>query len=158
MYGLVGRNAGVVGATVAAVLLIVQLHTGGIDNYAPADVLSILLIAVPVATQALRPSPQRRRPAHRPGQVDGGGDEATRGRRAPSRIDTEVARAVERMLARGIAMVIALGAWLLAVVLVLLQAWAPAASALIVFGVAVAGIPVQDEDAPVASSPGNSRG
>jgi hypothetical protein len=62
------------------------------------------------------------------------------------------------MLVRGTAMVITVGAWLLAVVLVLLQAWAPAASALIVFVVAAAGIPEQDVAAPIVSSRGAGPG
>jgi len=158
MYGLVGRNAVVVGAAVGAVLLIMQLRTTGIHNYAPADVLSILLIAVPMATRAVRPPPQRRRRTDPPGTADGGGDEVARAQPERSRMDTEAARAVERMLARAIAMVIIVGAWLLAVVLVLLQAWAPAVSALIVFAVAAVGIPEQDRDAPIASSRGTGPG
>lgn len=158
MYGLVGRNSVVVGATVAAVLLIVQLRTTGIHGYAPTDVLSILLIAVPMATRAVRPPPRRRRRPHPPGIVDGSGDEVARAQPARSRMDTEAARAVEGMLVRGTAMVITVGAWLLAVVLVLLQAWAPAASALIVFVVAAAGIPEQDVADPIVSSRGAGPG
>lgn len=160
MYGLVGRNAVVVGAAVTGVLLIMQLRTGGVDDYAPADVLSILLIAVPVLTRAMRPPPQRRTSGPPRGGPTGehGRDDDPRPPSWPSSLDTEAARAIERMLAHGIALVITVGAWLLAVVLVLLQAWAPAVSALIVFGVAAAGVPAQVEDAPVASSPGNGVG
>lgn len=156
MYGLVGRNALVVGAAVAAVLLIVQLRTSGIDDYAPADILSILLIAVPTVTRAVRPPPRRRQVRPPPAQDTDGED--TRPPPDPSRMDTGDAGAVERMLARGIAMVIAAGAWLLAVVLVLVQAWAPTVSALIVFGVAAAGVADRAEDAPVTSSPGRGHG
>lgn len=163
MYGLVGRNAVLVGAAVAAALLIVQLRTSGIDSYAPADVLSILLIAVPVMTHAARPAPHRRRAGTSSAAGGGPGRDddprvASQPPSRPSRLDPEAARAVERMLARGVALTITVGAWLLAVVLVLLQAWAPAVSALIVFGVAATGVEAQAEEAPVASSPGNGAG
>lgn len=159
MYGLVGRNAMVVGAAVAVALLIMQLRTSGIDHYAPADVISILLIAVSVTTRAVRPRPHRRSgPPHGAEAGEHGRDDHPQPPSRPSRTDSEAARAIERMLVRGIALALTVGAWLLAVVLVLLQAWAPAASALIVFGVAAAGVPAQVEDAPLASSPGNGGG
>lgn len=162
MYGLVGRNAVLVGATAAAALLIMQLRTRGIDHYASADVLSILLIAVPVMTQATRPAAHRRRagPSSAADGQPGRADDPRVALRPPSRpspADTE-AGAVERLLARGVALIITVGVWLLAVVLVLLQAWAPAISALIVFGMAAAGVPAPVEDAPVAPAPGHGPG
>jgi hypothetical protein len=159
MYRLVGRNAVVVGATVAAVLLTMQLRTSGVDSYAPADVLSILLIAVPVMTRAVRPQPRQRSGPPRDAEAgELGRDDHPRPSPRPSRMDTEAARTIERMLVRGVAFALMVGAWLLAAVLVLLQAWAPAVSALIVFGVAAAGVPAQVEDAPVALSPGDGAG
>jgi hypothetical protein len=159
MYGLVGRNAVLVCATAAAALLIMQLRTSGIDNYAFGDVLSILLIAMPVMTRATRPAPHRRRAGSwsAAGGQRGRNDDPRVALRPPSRpspADTE-AGVVEHMLARGVALVITFGVWLLAVVLVLLQAWAPAISALIVFGMAAAGVPAQVQDTPVAPTPGN---
>lgn len=160
MYGLVGRNVVLVGATAAAALLIMQLRTSGIDHYASADVLSILLIAVPVMTRAMRPAAHRRRagPSSAADGQPGRDDDprvALRPPSQPSPADTEASGAVELLLARGVALIITVGVWLLAVVLVLLQAWAPAISALLVFGMAAAGVPAPVEDAPVAPAPGH---
>jgi hypothetical protein len=159
MYGFVGRNSVIVGATVAGVLLVVQIRTSGIDNYAFADVLSILLVTVPLVARALRPPAPRRRRDGPPQPAGEAADPAAPARpRRPEPQDPDVPRPVEGLLVRGFAILVAAGAWSAAVVFVLLQAWAPTLSALIVFGAAAIAIPTESEDTRVAPSSGAGHG
>lgn len=166
MHGLLARNAMALSAVIAAGLLVVQLSAGGIVGYRASDVVSILLIAVPVAAHGL--SAERRRRHNIP--RDDADDDRRVGPSAPpappfhpadgsdrtgvtGAISAEPAGVVERMLVRAVALVVAVGAWLGAVVFVLLQAWTPAVSALIVMGLAAAGLPSDRNDASAARPP-----
>jgi uncharacterized membrane protein YphA (DoxX/SURF4 family) len=156
MHGLLARQAAVIGAVAAGGLLLMQLRTEGIRGYGFPDILSILLVAVPIMVRGSRPGRRS------------GGDEAD----APAATDTPdddldappagarddadagTARLAERLLARWVAVLVAVCAWAGAVLLVLLQAWPPALAALIVMGVAASGIPSDRDDAPVAHTSG----
>lgn len=167
MQGLLARNAVALSAVVAAGVFVVQLGAGGIIGYRASDVVSLLLIAVPVAAHGLSAGRRRRRhkisrddadddrrvgPAVSPSPVarpaDGGGGSGVTGA-----ISAEPAGVIERMVVRSVASLVAVGAWLAAAVLVLLQAWIPALSALIVMGLAAAGMPSDRNGAPVAQPP-----
>lgn len=147
MWRLAGRNAVAVGAALAALLLTMQLRTEGVRGYEPADVLSILLFAVPTALQKLRPARDRRgRPRER------APDDATGAAPRPDEAVAPVARTplneralvIERLVVYGVTVVIAAGSYVLLVLLVLLQAWIPALSTMMVCGIALAGIPSRD--------------
>jgi hypothetical protein len=148
MWRFAGRNAMVVGATLAALLLFMQLRAEGVDGYQFADVLSILLFAVPTALQRVRPSGHRR-PRPRERAADGASDpmDTPSEPDAPTRPRTraeERALVIERLAVYAVAVVIACGSYVLLVVLVLLQAWTPALSASLVFGIALAAISRHD--------------
>ncbi|MBW3604911.1 MAG: hypothetical protein KY460_08375 [Actinobacteria bacterium] len=173
MWRLAGRNAVVAGATLAAVLLTMQLRTTGIQGYEPADVLSILLVAVPTLLQRVRRSTDR--PPHSPRDAAPGASGAAVRPQEPPRSaqpprqplsdPPEPPRArgtdermliIERLVARGGAVLIAVGSYGLIIVLVLLQAWTPTLSALLVFGLAVAGATNDDRTSqrPTSASDG----
>jgi uncharacterized membrane protein YphA (DoxX/SURF4 family) len=156
MHGLLARQTAVIGSVAAAGLLIMQLRTEGVRGYGFPDILSILLVAVPIMARGSRVA---RRPrgvgADAPSTTDPAGDDMD----APPETDvadTDIGtpRLVERLLARWVAVLVAVSAWTGAVLLVLLQAWPPALAALIVMAVAVSGIPAERDDAPVARTPG----
>lgn len=151
----------VAGTTLAAVLLVMQLRTTGVQSYEPADVLSILLVAVPTLLQRVR-RPTDRRPRS-PRDAPPGASGAATGPQEPSgsaqpppqplsgpgepprrRGTDERTLVIERLVAQGVAVFIAVGSYGLIIVLVLLQAWIPALSASLVFGLAVAGLTDDD--------------
>lgn len=148
IWRLAGRNAVVVGAALAAMLLVMQLRTEGVDGYELADVLSILIFAVPTALRRVRPPADRRtRPAGPPdddaADPSATSSEPTVSPRPPTPAD-ERAELIERVVVYGVALVIAVASYALLVVLVLLQAWIPALSTAMVCGIAVAGLPGRD--------------
>lgn len=154
----------VAGTTLAAVLLVMQLRTTNVHDYEPVDVLSILLVAVPTLLQRVR-RPTDRRP-RRPREAPPGAPGAATGAQEPSRsappprqplsgpakppqqrgID-ERRLVIERLVAQGVAVLIAIGSYGAIVVLVLLQAWIPALSASLVFVLAVVGA-IDDDRTP----------
>ncbi len=139
MWRLAGRNAVVSGAVLAAVLLTMQLQTEGTRGYELSDLLSILLFAVPVVVRHARPivvHPRRHEAAGDSAPTalsDAGPPIAARAMAA------QRARGVEPLIVRAIAVLIAGGAYAVALVLVVAQAWVPALSALIACGIALAG-------------------
>lgn len=143
MWRLSGRNGVVLGAVLAAALLTMQLRSEGIRGYQFSDVLSILLFAVPTVLQRTRATVGRMPPRR-----DGDGLSAPDQGLAPA-APSRRAHVLETLLVRTVAVVIATGAYVVALVLVLAQAWVPALSALIVCAVALAAIPSGRDEMPV---------
>jgi hypothetical protein len=165
MHGLLGRQATVIGALAAAGLLLMQLRTEGIRGYGFPDILSILLVAVPIMARGSRaPRPPRGPDVDADAPVTADRSDAPDVGAPPVRGGVDGAgpgdsRVVERLLARGVAVLVAVGAWTGAVLFVLLQAWPPALASMIVMVVAASGIPSDADDAPVAptADPGSRR-
>lgn len=155
MHGLLGRQVAVIGAVAAAGLLLMQLRTESVRGYGVPDILSILLVAVPIMARRSR---EPRRPhdagADTPAGAGASDDDMEARSATVSDEDTGTRLIVERLLARWVAMLVAVGAWIGAVLLVLLQAWPPALSALIVMAVAASGMPADRDDLPVAHTSG----
>ncbi len=144
MWRFAGRNAAPVGAVLAAVLLTMQLQWSGIRGYELSDVLSILLFAIPTVLQ--RAHPTLGHPPRRSDAAGAGRPLATPDADAPPRQVTAAAAArrahvLEPFLVHAVAVLIAVGAYVVALVLVVAQAWVPALSALIVCGLALAATP-----------------
>lgn len=176
MWRLAGRNAVAVGAALAALLLTMQLRTEGVRGYEPADVLSILLFAVPTALQHFRsPADRRSHRPHPPRDATPGaagtaseppepsrpGASQRSGHPEPSqpsepsrrRVTNERLQLIERLVVQGVVVTIAVGSYGLIIVLVLLQAWIPTLSALMVCGIALAGASHRTGDVPAPLRP-----
>ncbi|HEX6256601.1 MAG TPA: hypothetical protein VFZ70_12420 [Euzebyales bacterium] len=155
MHGLLARQTAVIGAVAAAGLLLMQLRTEGVRGYGVPDILSILLVAVPVmARRSSRPRRPHGAGADTPAGANASDGDAEERSATGADEDTGARLIVERLLARWVAMLVAVGAWTGAVLLVLLQAWPPALSALIVMAIAASGIPADRDDMPVAHTSG----
>lgn len=152
MHSFSSRTTALIAAAVALVLIGMQLRSEGASGYDLGDVLSIVVAVLPVLFHGARVRGPRR------SSGDGADGEAAAtdvGRRGLDDVSaSDGARPVDhappdadeddglvrQLLSNGAAWLLAGLSWTLTVVLVVLQAWPAALSALIVFVVAAATI------------------
>lgn len=135
MHVISGRTTARIGAGVAMVLLYMQLRSEGADGYDMGDVLSILVAVLPVLFHGARVHTPRRSP--RDVGTDDGEVTATDADAPPAAAEVD---GLQQLLSDGAAWLLAVVSWLLAVGLVVLQAWPAALSAMIIFLVAASSI------------------
>lgn len=134
MHTLSGRRTALIAASVATVLLFMQLRAEGAAGYDLGDVLSIAVAVLPVLLHGARLHVTRR-PSREPG-TDEITDAAVADPRNASPVPDQSDGVLTRLLSNSAAALLAGISWLLTVGLVVLQAWPAALSALIIFLVA----------------------
>jgi hypothetical protein len=136
MHVISGRTTARIGAGVAMVLLFMQLRSEGADGYDMGDVLSILVAVLPVLFHGARVQTPRGSPRD-VGTDDDGEVTASDADAPPAAAEVD---GLQQLLSDGAAWLLTVVSWLLAVGLVVLQAWPAALSAMIIFLVAASSI------------------
>lgn len=140
MHTLSGRTTALIGAGVATLLLVMQLRSEGAAGYDMGDVLSIVVAVLPVLFHGARVHAPRRPP-------DRNGDDDRDGPATPAHDHPDAppgeggpGGVLQPLVSNAVGWLLAGVSWLLAVVLVVLQAWPAALSAAIIFVVAASAI------------------